>query len=196
MLTTEVLQRALGIARSRADVWVMPMREACALANINTVPRMAAWLGQIGHETMRLRFTAELWGPTAQQLKYELPNRLARTLGNTQPGDGRRFAGHGCLQITGRANHARVRDNLRRRLGKVDVVPDFEAHPQQLATPRWAALSAADYWISHGLNQYADAHDITMLTRRINGGLNGLADRQALTAQATAALILEGHTHA
>jgi putative chitinase len=166
------------------------MAQACDYASINSVARLSAWLGQIGHETLRLRYTAELWGPTRQQVRYEPVTDLSARLGNNQAGDGRRFAGHGCLQTTGRFNHARVRDRLRAKLGS--AVPDFEAEPLLLATPTWAAISAADYWIDRKLNAYADDYNHELLTRRINGGLNGYADRLTLTTQARAACILTG----
>lgn len=191
MITPALLVQALGIPQSRADAWAQPMAQACEYASINTVARLSAWLGQIGHETLRLRYTSELWGPTRQQVRYEPVTDLSARLGNNQPGDGRRFAGHGCLQTTGRFNHARVRDRLRAKLGNA-AVPNFEAQPLLLATPTWAAISAADYWLDRHLNTYADANNHQLLTRRINGGLNGYADRLTLTAQARVACILNG----
>lgn len=190
-MTPELLRLALGIPPARAAAWAEPMRAAADMAQLRTVARAAAWLGQIGHETGRLRYTSELWGPTAQQIRYEPVTTLSRRLGNTRPGDGRRFAGHGLIQTTGRYNHARVRDRLRRRLG--GDVPDFEALPLLLCQPLWAALSAADYWLDRNCNAPADSADLVALTRRINGGTNGLADRLAITAQARAACILTGY---
>jgi putative chitinase len=187
----EMLQQALGIPAARAAAWAGPIAAAAAYAELHNVARLAPWLGQVGHETGRLRYTAEIWGPTAQQLRYEPVTTLSVRLGNIQPGDGRRYAGHGLIQTTGRHNHARVRDRLRRRLGP--AVPDFEALPRLLCKPDWAALSAADYWADRDLNRWADAGDHLTLTRRINGGTNGLADRLALTAQARAACILWGY---
>jgi putative chitinase len=190
-LPAGLLQQALGIPPARAAAWAGPIGAAVAYAQLHSVARLSRWLGQVGHETMRLRYTAELWGPTPQQLRYEPVTTLSQRLGNTQPGDGRRYAGHGLIQVTGRHNHARVRDRLRARLGP--AVPDFEAHPRLLCQPDWAALSAADYWVDRALNRWADAGDDLTLTRRINGGTNGLADRLALTAQARAACNLWGY---
>lgn len=190
-MTPELIVQALQVPPARAAAWVGPMAQACEMADITTAARVASWLGQIGHETGLLRYTAELWGPTAQQQRYEPVTSLSRQLGNAQAGDGRRYAGHGALQTTGRANHCRVRDRLRARLGP--TVPDFEAHPLLLATPAWACLSAADYWIDRGLNRWADARDQLTLTRRVNGGTNGLAHRLALTNAAFAAALLAGY---
>jgi putative chitinase len=191
-VTAELLRLALNIPVVRAEAWAVPMQAAAEMAELGTVSRMSAWLGQIGHETMRLRYVAELWGPTAQQLRYEPVTTLSRRLGNTQAGDGRRYAGHGLIQTTGRWNHARVRDRLRRRLGP-GAVPDFEDQPRLLCAPSWAALSAADYWLDRQCNMPADAGDLVGLTRRVNGGTNGLADRLAITAQARAACLLTGY---
>lgn len=100
-----------------------------------------------------------------------------KNLGNTEPGDGWRFRGHGLIQITGRANHAAVRDGLRERLFEP---PDFEQEPEALMQPQWAALSAGWFWHSRKLNALADAPGFSsfeLITRRINGGLNGQEDR-------------------
>jgi len=92
-----------------------------------------------------------------------------RDLGNTQPGDGRRFKGRGIFQITGRANY----ETIERELG-IDAIAD----PALLATPRYATWSACIYWAKHDLNRFADVDDIRTITKRINGGYNGLADRE------------------
>ncbi len=94
-------------------------------------------------------------------------------------------AGRGLLQVTGRANYEAVRDLLRET---VPGTPDLLQQPEALAEPRWAALSAAAYWHDHELNALADAGDMRGLTRRINGGFNGLPDRLARYEKARAAL--------
>lgn len=187
-MTPELLAAALQIPKSRAALWARPMAEAMALAEINTDQRLACWLAQIGHETGRLRWVREIWGPTAAQLRYEPGTTLARQLGNTQPGDGKRYMGRGLIQTTGRANYTHVRDRLSALLGA--HVPDFVSAPAMLEAPEWAALSAGLYWKDRRLNQYADAFDFVTLTKRINGGTNGLADRQHLYTQALGAIAL------
>lgn len=169
-MNAELLRAATGCSAADAERFAGPLTAACALYGIDTPVRQAAFLAQIGHESGSLRHTVEVWGPTPAQRRYE----GRADLGNTQPGDGERFRGHGLIQITGRFNHARVRDRLRRRIADT---PDFEAEPHRLAEPQWAALSAADYWDDRGLNALADAGDFELLTRRINGGLNGYDDR-------------------
>jgi putative chitinase len=178
LITLDQLRRGMGIPRERADYWDDWLNEAMSLYGINTKPRIAAFLAQVGHESGRLKYVQEIWGPTATQKRYE----GRRDLGNTKPGDGSRFRGHGLIQTTGRFNHRRVTQRLRARFPTLGV-PDFEADPQKLTLPRWAALSAADYWGMIGGNAMADAGQFKLLTRRINGGYNGLADRQKLWTQ-------------
>jgi putative chitinase len=148
---------------------------------IDTPLRQAMFLANVGHESGRLQYTTELWGPTPAQKGYE----GRKDLGNTQPGDGSRFRGHGLIQTTGRANHAAARDRLRARFPDV---PDFVEHPEQLADPQWAALSACDYIDMRGLNAVADSGNFREYVRRINGGFNGMPDREALYKGARAAL--------
>lgn len=184
LLTAPLLRAATGSTADRAAEWLAPLAYACSLYSIDTPRRMAAFLAQIGHESGRLRYVRELWGPTPAQRRYE----GRADLGNTQPGDGKRYMGRGLIQTTGRANYRATRDGLR---ALVASVPDFEARPEALEQPRWAALSAAWYWHSRGLNALADVGDdaaFVAITRRINGGTNGLADRRALWAAAREAM--------
>jgi hypothetical protein len=104
---------------------------------------------------------------------------LSKRLGNTEPGDGKRFKGRGPIQLTGRANYLRF-GNL---LGI-----DLMAPPEQAAAPEAAFRVAALYWKSRGLNELADAENFREITRRINGGFNGLADRQKYFERAKAVL--------
>jgi len=177
LITKDQLRRGLGITAERADYWDDWLNEAMSLYGINTKKRIAAFLAQVGHESGRLKYTSEIWGPTATQRRYE----GRKDLGNIYPGDGSRFRGHGLIQTTGRFNHRRVTQRLRARFPALGV-PDFEAEPTKLTLPRWAALSAADYWDMIDGNQMADTDQFTLLTRRINGGTNGLADRRSLWA--------------
>lgn len=169
MLSVQVL-RAAGASNADAQQWLPYLLQTCEIYEINTPARLAAFLAQLGHESGGLRYTVEIWGPTAAQKTYE--GRVS--LGNTQPGDGERFKGHGLIQITGRFNHVAVRDGLRERL--LDP-PDFEQDPDALASAPWAALSAGWYWHSRKLNALADSGDFEGITRKINGGMNGHPDR-------------------
>ena len=176
------LSACTGARLDRAAPFAPWLTDAMDEYGIDTPMRQAAFLAQIGHESGGLHWLTELWGPTDAQRRYE--GRIE--LGNRLPGDGYRFRGHGLIQITGRANHARVRDRLRAHFGP--TVPDFEASPDDLALPQWASLSAADFWQDRKLNDLADDGNIERITRIINGGLNGLTDRLALYAGAKTAL--------
>ncbi len=181
-VTPALLALSLGIPLHRAELWAPVMQPALELAEISTRERLAHWLGQVGHESGRLRYVREIWGPIPAQVRYEPSTKLSAALGNTRPGDGKRYMGRGLIQVTGRANYARCAQRLREVAGERS--PDVLAAPAMLETPEWAALSAALYWRDRGLNRWADAGDILTLTRRINGGTNGLADRQAIYTQA------------
>lgn len=174
-MSPEDLARATGAHLQEAQAFAPVIDAAMEAYEINTPGRQAAFLAQIGHESGGLHWLIEIWGPTIAQQHYE--GRL--DLGNTEPGDGSKYRGHGLLQTTGRGNHARARDRLRAKFPDLDV-PDFEQEPKRLAEPQWAALSAADFWADHGLNDLADAGDFMRITRKINGGLNGYDQRLAL----------------
>jgi putative chitinase len=180
-MDAETLRKATGCTAATAAAVAEPLSAACAFYGIDTPKRLAAFLAQIGHESGSFRFVREIWGPTDVQRRYE----GREDLGNTQPGDGERFKGRGFIQITGRFNYAKTRDRLRKRFPDV---PDFEQEPERLEELQWACLSACDYWDSRGLNALADADDFERITRKINGGLNGQADRLARWERAKTAL--------
>lgn len=214
-ITATLLAAAVGMSRAQAAAWVKPITESCRLAEITTTQQLAAYLAQAGHEsagfsttTENLSYSAERivdlatkarpgtrWrslGPRAAELARQ-PAKLANAayggrMGNRDEasGDGWRYRGRGLIQNTGRANYEAVRDGLR-ALGVADC-PDFVALPDALSEPRWAALAAAMYWREHDLNALADAGDFDGITRRINGGSTGAADRRARHARAKEAL--------
>lgn len=187
-LSAETLAAAVRCSPSLAETFVDHINEGCALYQIDSVARLAAFLAQIGHESGSLRHTREVWGPTPAQRRYE----GRADLGNVHPGDGSRYRGRGLIQTTGRTNYAAVRDRLRARLSG-ESVPDFEAEPEHLQLPRWAALSAADYWDWRRLNALADTgrtQEFDLITRRVNGGMNGAEDRRNRWDRAKAVLAL------
>lgn len=138
--------------------------------------RIAHWMGQMAHETMKFTYLHELWGPTAAQDRYE----ERHDLGNNQPGDGKRYKGRGLIQLTGRANY----NEYGRELG-LDLINE----PELAEDPEVAVLIACAYWKRLGLNQLANADDIVSITHRINGGENGLASRRELLARAKGVLL-------
>jgi predicted chitinase len=138
---------------------------------IATPARVAAFVAQVGHESGEFRYFVEFASGVAYEGRADL--------GNTHPGDGQRYKGRGAIQITGRHNY----EQMSRWLGV-----DFTTHPELLATPKFAILSAACWWQHHGLNELADAGEFTQITRRINGGTNGAKQREAYHAKALAVL--------
>lgn len=124
--------------------------------------RLAHFLAQLCHESGCLRYMEEIASGSAYEGRADL--------GNTEPGDGKRYKGRGPIQLTGRANYRA----FGRRIGI-----DLERHPQLAAIPSIGLHLALEYWKDRGLNALADADDIRAITRKINGGYNGLDDRQA-----------------
>lgn len=180
-ITLEQFARATEAPMLRAQRWHMPITNAMAAYDVNRPERAAMFLAQVSHESGRFLYSRELWGPTPAQTHYE----GRADLGNLRPGDGRRYLGRGPIQVTGRSNYAAARDRLNRLFPNV---PDFEASPEMLEDPAWGARAAAEFWCRNGLNEIADAGDILLATRKINGGQNGLDDRMALWETAKAVL--------
>ena len=170
MLNANQLRQIMpNLAPAKAASFLPHLNRAMAEYGIDTMRRTAAFIAQLAHESGEFRWMEEIWGPTAAQRRYEPESDLSRRLGNTQPGDGFRFKGRGPIQLTGRANY--------QRFGSLLGV-DLAAAPAQAAAPETAFRVAALYWKNRGLNELADAEDFREITRRINGGFNGLADRE------------------
>lgn len=148
-----------------------------AAAGIDSPRRLQHFMAQLFHESAGLRTTREFWGPTPAQLRYE--GRV--DLGNTQKGDGSRYRGRGLIQTTGRTNYREATVAIRKLH---PTAPDFEANPPALEQFPWALASALVFWTKRGLNGFADRDDVVGLTRRINGGDNGLDERKAALARA------------
>ena len=192
MVNSSELERALIAVLPRiwragksATVAAMaaPLAETMARYEINTPVRAKHFLGQVGHESGEGRYREEIASGAAYEGR--------RDLGNTQPGDGRRFKGRGLIQLTGRANYAEYsRAGLPQSL-ELDLTKD----PSAVALRTDLCCDVAGwFWHTRGLNALADRPDLSELetvrqiTRRINGGYNGLQDRLALTFRARIAL--------
>ena len=180
MLTDAQLAQIMpNLPQAKRQLYLPHLNQAMQAHGIDTLLRSAAFVAQLAHESGEFRWMEEIWGPTAAQSRYEPPGDLAQRLGNTQPGDGKRFKGRGPIQITGRFNYKKFGDLLG---------IDLSANPALAATPELAFATAGLYWKSNGLNELADAQQFVTITRRINGGTNGLADRQRYYEQAKAVL--------
>ncbi|NJC06502.1 putative chitinase [Sphingomonas kaistensis] len=124
--------------------------------------RLAHAMAQLIHESGGFRYMEEIASGQAYEGRKDL--------GNVRAGDGKLFKGRGPIQLTGRRNY----QVYGARLGI-----DFERHPEVVALPSIGLMVACEYWSSHKLNALADADNLHAITRKINGGLNGLADRAA-----------------
>lgn len=156
-----------NLTKGEAEDLARALGNAFQRYGITNRRRAAAAVAQMAHECDRFRTSEEY----ATGASYE----GRRDLGNVLPGDGTRYKGRGFIQITCRANYRAVS----RALGV-----NFERYPRRLGWFKYAALASCWWWRSHGCNQLADSGDFVALTRRINGGTNGLADRQALHRRA------------
>jgi len=150
----------MPFAVSRAATYAPLLTAAMVEFQIDTPRRQAAFLAHVAHESGSLKYVREI----ADGLAYE--GRV--DLGNTRLGDGKKFKGRGLMQITGRANYGACGEALQL---------DLLTLPELLEEPAGACRSAAWFWHSKNLNKFADTDQFGALTRRINGGYNGLDDR-------------------
>ena len=170
-ITRQQLLQILPNAGPVAGVFVPVLNTAMVRYHIIGPKRVAAFIAQIGHESGQPKYVKEIWGPTSAQARYE----GRKDLGNIVAGDGPKYRGRGLIQITGRANYIMCGEAL---------ALDLINHPELLEKPHHACMSAAWFWATRGLNTLADAGQFDRITRRINGGQNGAADRQTLYARA------------
>jgi putative chitinase len=180
MITDAQLKQVMpNLAQAKRQLYLPPLNAAMTANAIDVPLRVAAFVAQLAHESGEFRWMEEIWGPTPAQQRYEPPGDLAAKLGNTQAGDGKRFKGRGPIQITGRFNYAKFGGLL-----GLDLV----GNPASAAAPEVAFATAGLFWRTNGLNELADGRQFVAITRRINGGTNGLADRQMYYERAKAVL--------
>ena|SRR2546426_3337295 len=208
-MCSEAQLQAFLPAAQRLDVWCPALNAAMERFQIDSTARAAAFLAQVAHESNEFRNLVENLNYSAGRLMQVWPKRFptletatpyerqpeklanyvyANRLGNgdSASGDGWRFRGRGLLQITGRGNY--------RSAGLALQLP-LETEPERLETPEAAALAAAQYWQSRGLNELADDRnddnddeDFVRISTLINGGRVGLDARRLYWAKAKAAL--------
>lgn len=167
-LTCDQIRKVVGKSASQRiiDGVISSIQEHAPEFGLDRPERIVHFVAQIAHESAHFRTTIEY----ATGAAYE----GRKDLGNVFKGDGRKFKGRGLIQLTGRSNTKTFTLWMRDR---DPSCPDFEANPEKLAEFPWAFLASVYYWSSRNLNRYADTNNIEMITRRINGGLNGYADR-------------------
>ena len=200
---------AAGVKQATAEKWSRAVALACQEFGIDTPQRIAGFLSQCAHESggferlqENLNYSAEgmagIWpkrfavmGPDGKPVKKDgknQPNKFALALhrkpemianvvyssrmgnGPIESGEGWKYRGRGLKQLTGKSNHIECSQGL-----GVDLVEN----PDLLLDPTYAARSAAWFWQKNKCNTFADVGDVEGLTKRINGGLIGIADRKA-----------------
>ena len=180
--------------------WVPALNDTFARFNIVSPRQQAAFIGQCSHECGNFRILEEnlnyraatlmkLWPKRFPTLEIAnqyagQPKRIANKvyadrMGNRDEasGDGWRFRGRGCIQLTGHSGYYHAGQ---------DLGVDFVMNPDLVATPKYAALTAGWFWSTHGCNKLAEFSDWVGLTKKINGGTIGLDDRVHHTTMALA----------
>ncbi len=192
-MNSEQLAQASKCTPARAEDWLPSLSSAMTRFAINTPHRMAAFIAQVSHESARftqleedLDYSAkalldtfeEHFTPSEAQRYARKPQAIANRVyanrmgnGDEASGDGWMYRGRGLIQITGKDNYRACGDGL-----GVNLL----VKPELLLLKEYAALSAGWYWATHKCNELADHGDFAAITRAINGGLNGQADRLAL----------------
>lgn len=176
--------------------------EAMVFFKVNTPLRQAAFIAQCAHESKEFSVTEENLNYSAERLikvfpkyfksleqatlyarnpraiaSYVYANRMGN--GPESSGDGYRYRGRGYIQLTGHDNYM--------AFSAATAAPALN-HPDIVSDVDGAALSAGWFWSKNGLNQLADKEDMLSITKRINGGLNGLQERMAYYHTARVAL--------
>ncbi|WP_298983502.1 glycoside hydrolase family 19 protein [uncultured Roseibium sp.] len=192
MFTLTDLKKIAPGGRTSIMRGIVDNRHIILNAGINTPKRLAHFLAQAAHETNGFR-TLEEYGGTNYFYKMYDPGapssrgrKRAKRLGNTQRGDGARYHGRGIFQYTGRYNY---------RVGGRAIGVNLEKYPERASDPTNSVALAVHYWNSRKLNRYADKADtavaVKRITKRINGGYNGLKDRREYFHRA--AQVLNAH---
>lgn len=197
-MNAEQLAQALKMNPAKAEEWIDAINETFDRFDISTPERQACFLGQCAHESAgftalkeNLNYSAEgltkVWPKRfpsldAAQPYHRNPEKIANKVyadrmgnGDEASGEGFKYRGRGLIQLTGKDNYEACGEAL-----GADLAND----PDQVSSPKYAALSAGWFWDKNKLNQYADSNDMSTLTKRINGGTHGLDDRIARTQHA------------
>ena len=191
MITAKTLT-LVGATPERAEMWVPWLNMTMLKYDVNSPRRQAMFIAQLAHESGGFRYVEENLNYSADALqrvfkKYfptpefaeeyarqpeKIANRVyANRMGNgdESSGDGWKYRGRGLIQLTGTNNYA-----------SYSMQADNEAliKPEIVSEPEYAADSAGWFWMVNRLNAIADTDDVRTATRRINGGFNGLKDRE------------------
>ena len=167
-ITREQLYKIIG-DYNRVDRYLHYINKYLDVFEINTPLRASHFIAQCCHETAGFKFMKEQ-GKVNYFLKYD-KGSLAKMLGNTKKGDGWKYRGRGFLMLTGRANFQSYQNS---EYCKGDIM----SNPELLEGQNGSVKSGMWWWFTHGLNELADKDDIVKITKKVNGGLNGIDDRK------------------
>lgn len=151
--------------------WATYLDELLPKYEVNTYLRVCHFLGQCAQETDGFKVYEEYASGKAYEGRKDL--------GNTQKGDGVKYKGRGGIMLTGRSNYRQIGNNLG---------IDLEKYPEKALEPKIAILASLEYWKTRGINKVADKDDINAVTKKVNGGDNGIFDRVAYTNKAKAVI--------
>ncbi|WKW87225.1 lysin A [Mycobacterium phage Chargerpower] len=171
VLAAEYLAQATGLSVAKAQQILPTMQDGLKQADCTNVNRIAMFYAQTGHESANFNATEEYASGADYEGRHDL--------GNDYPGDGVRFKGRSWIQITGRHNYGEF-SKWAHFKGLVDSPTYFLDHPAELADLKWAGIGAAWYWTvaRPDINALSDRRDLDTVTRRINGGTNGIDERR------------------
>lgn len=159
-----ITQQQLSAITSKPEVsarMINQLNDTLTKYSINTPLRICHFLAQVLHESGNLYYFQEIASGEAYEGRKDL--------GNLIPGDGKLYKGRGLIQVTGRSNYTTI---------SKDLGVDFVKWPALLALEKYGFVSAGWFWNKKSLNKYADLDDLKAVTYRVNGGYNGLSDRQ------------------
>lgn len=196
-VSKEELVAAKLCTQAMADKWCEQLNATMGRFEINTPYRVSGFLAQVSHESGGFQFVVENLNYSAEALTRVWPSRFPPAIaaeyarnpekianraycdrmgnGDEASGDGWTYRGRGLIQLTGKDNYAAFSlqcDNM------------ALVEPNLVAEPALAAESAGWFWSRNGLNALCDSNDIVAMTKRINGGINGLDHRQELYSRA------------
>jgi putative chitinase len=181
MIDVGILRKAAKgkIDETNARSVIVSLDKYGAKVGLDLPHRYNHYLCQLMHESGAFKWDEEIWGPTPAQKRYD----IRTDLGNTpeRDGDGYFYRGRTAIQLTGKANYTAFRDWV---WAEIDPnAPDFVKYPDKINEDPWEGLAPIWFWTKgnrtgKSLNRYADQNNIEQITKVINGGLNGFADRQ------------------
>ena len=174
-ITASNIRTLSPTAAARIVAGIVDNQDAIAQGGIDTPLRLCHFMAQLAHESAHFTVTREFASGAAYEGRKDL--------GNTRPGDGTRYRGRGLIQTTGRTNYREATVDIQKMN---PAAPNFEVDPVELEEFPWALLAGISYWRRKNINAAADRDDVEAVTTKVNGGTNGLSEREMYLARAKA----------